>query len=283
VVEPLLSEGDSLRLRLGEAAYSLGGEKLILGRSRSCDIRVKVDTISRLHAVFMWHEGELVLEDLGSTNGTFVNGHRLQEPGTVYAGDTLQFGSLHGAIEGPAGSPLRPSVPSDAPHDYTFGLLPGTPAGLGWRLLALWLDIVLFAAGSLIPFAPYLVMVFAERYLLAPGVLPPSHQMRAIVGGGCAGLWILYAWYYVVHGWAARGGTPGMRICGLRLLDWQFRVPIGYPRALARLLAVLLTGLTAGLGLLMVAVRADRRALHDMIARTIVAHRPPGGPPSRAV
>lgn len=271
------SESAEVRLRLGESSYPLDKEKLILGRSRSCDIRVKVDTISRLHAAFIWSGPELVLEDLGSTNGSFLNGQRLQEPCTVFPGDSVQFGSLRGEIEGPPGSARRRPTPEELGFDYTVGLLAGSPAGLGWRLVAAWLDVFLFALGSLVPFAPYLVMILAERYLLAPQALPPGHQVRALLAGGCVGLWVLYVWYYVIHGWARRGGTPGMRLAGLRLLDRHYRLPIGYPRALLRGVALLATVLTAGLGFLLAVFRKDRATLHDLLARTIVAHRPAHG------
>ena len=86
-------------------------------------------------------------------------------------------------------------------------------------------------------------------------------------------LWLLYAAYYVLHGWARRGGTPGLRLLGLRLVDWQQRVPIGYLRALLRALALMVTFLTLGFGFLLPLFRKDRKALHDLLAGTSVTHR----------
>ena len=63
-----------LCLRLGEVTYALDADKVVIGRSRSCDIRLREDTVSRLHAAFVWQEGNLVIEDLGSSNGTYLNG-----------------------------------------------------------------------------------------------------------------------------------------------------------------------------------------------------------------
>jgi pSer/pThr/pTyr-binding forkhead associated (FHA) protein len=52
--------------------------------------------ISRRHAIITWHDGDYVLQDLKSLNGTFVNNTRLQ-PGkaiTIKDGDCIQFGTL---------------------------------------------------------------------------------------------------------------------------------------------------------------------------------------------
>ena len=278
MADSLPSEPRPLRLRLGEVTFPLNTEKLIIGRSRSCDIRLREDTVSRLHAALVWRNGELVLEDLGSSNGTFVNGDRVLDPRTLGAGDELRFGVLRGTVE-KADAPPRGRSASQTEYDYTIGLIPGKPAGLGWRLLAATVDAALLFVGSLIPLAPWIAMLLIERFLLAPGAMSPSAQTKALVAGACAVLWVLFAFYYVVHGWARRGCTLGLRLCGLQLLDWRHKAPIGYPRALLRLAALLVTFLTFGLGFLLVLFRADRKALHDLLAGTLVAHRglPLGG------
>jgi pSer/pThr/pTyr-binding forkhead associated (FHA) protein len=50
-------------------------------------------TVSRKHATLHRLGNEVTLEDHGSTNGTFVNGARLQIPTTLRPGDAVQFGS----------------------------------------------------------------------------------------------------------------------------------------------------------------------------------------------
>lgn len=251
--------------------FPLDIEKLVIGRSRSCDIRLREDTVSRLHAALVWRDDGLVVEDLGSSNGTFVNGERVLSPRTVVAGDAVRFGSLRGTLE-TSEAPLG-GAHSDAGPDYTVGLMPGEPAGFGWRLLAMVTDLVLFAAGSLVPFGPLLATLLVERYVLSPEALPPSVEMKSIMAGGCAVLWGVFAFYYIIHGWARRGGTPGLRLCGLRLLDYRHRLPIGYPRAILRLVALLVTVLTLGVGYLLIPFRRDRKALHDLLAGTLVIHR----------
>ncbi len=273
MAESLRSEPRPLRLRLGEVTFPLNAEKLVIGRSRSCDIRLREDTVSRLHAALVWREDGLVLEDLGSSNGTFVNGDRVLEPRSLGDGDEVRFGALRGTVERSDAPPPRPSSAGNG-YDYTVGLVPGKPAGFGWRVAAAATDVALFGVGSIVPLSPLIVTLGIERFLLTPGAMLSSAQAKSLVAGGCAVLWVMFAFYYVVHGWARRGGTPGLRLLGLRLLDWRHKVPIGYPRAFLRLAALLVTFLTLGLGFLLVPFRRDRKALHDLLAGTLVTHRP---------
>lgn len=68
--------------------------ELVIGRAPSCAISLPDDTfVSQLHARFHPDEGRVVVEDLGSTNGTFLNGNRLTRPETVHRGDRIQVGS----------------------------------------------------------------------------------------------------------------------------------------------------------------------------------------------
>lgn len=265
------------KLRVGEAAFPLEPPRVVVGRSRSCDVRLREDTVSRLHAAFVWEEDGWVLEDLGSSNGTFLNGQRVVERQRVRAGDQVRFGAVKAALEGPTGavasSGARPAPIPEATWDYTVGLVTSPPASPLWRLAALGLDLGLFVLGSLVPFLPLLTMLAAESFLLRPETLPPSMTTKAFVAGGCGALWVIYAWYYWIHGWARRGGTPGMRLLGLRLVDNLFRQPVGYARAWLRALACVATGLTFGVGFLMVFFRPDRRTLHDLLAGTQVVHR----------
>lgn len=265
-------------LRVGEVVFPLDPPRVVVGRSRSCDIRLREDTVSRLHAAFIREEDGWMLEDLGSSNGTFLNGQRVVERQRVKAGDQVRFGAVKAMVEGPteaADSRPRLTHVPEATWDYTVGLVTSPPAPLFWRLAALGLDLGLFTMGSLIPFLPLLTMMAAESFLLRPETLPPSLATKSFVAGGCGALWVAYAWYYWIHGWARRGGTPGMRLLRLRLVDDLFRQPVGYGRAWIRALACVATVLTLGMGFVLVFFRRDRRALHDVLAGTQVVHRPP--------
>jgi pSer/pThr/pTyr-binding forkhead associated (FHA) protein len=66
------------------------GRSLIIGRSRGCDLRIPGSDASRRHAEIYQSADGHVLRDLGSTNGTFVNGRAVQEH-QLEPGDRIQI------------------------------------------------------------------------------------------------------------------------------------------------------------------------------------------------
>ncbi len=75
------------------ATFPVGAE-LTIGRAQNCTIMIPDDTyVSQLHArIYRTPEGAVV-EDLGSTNGSYLNGARLTMPQQIGPGDRLQIGS----------------------------------------------------------------------------------------------------------------------------------------------------------------------------------------------
>jgi two-component system, cell cycle response regulator len=69
------------------------GQELVLGRSRSADVRLHGDGISRKHARVHVDGVEVLFEDLGSTNGSYVNGERIAGQHVLLEGDKIQIGS----------------------------------------------------------------------------------------------------------------------------------------------------------------------------------------------
>ena len=65
---------------------------VVVGRSPSSDIVIDEPYVSATHARFTIQGPALVLEDLGSTNGTMVNGHGIDQPVTLRDGDEVQVG-----------------------------------------------------------------------------------------------------------------------------------------------------------------------------------------------
>jgi len=64
---------------------------VVMGRSRSCDLRVQDGDASRRHAEVALRDGVVRLRDLGSTNGTYVNGERCAER-ELAPGDRIRIG-----------------------------------------------------------------------------------------------------------------------------------------------------------------------------------------------
>ncbi|MBL9037226.1 MAG: FHA domain-containing protein [Archangium sp.] len=72
-----------------------GSSELIIGRAPDCDVVVEDATVSKRHARIRWDGGHGVLRELGSTNGTFVEGRRIKSSWTLEDGNALGFGEAH--------------------------------------------------------------------------------------------------------------------------------------------------------------------------------------------
>ena len=72
--------------------YDLGDE-LTVGRAGGCQVALGDDTyVSQLHARVIRRDGQFYVEDLGSTNGTYVNRKKVTAPIAIRKGDRLQVG-----------------------------------------------------------------------------------------------------------------------------------------------------------------------------------------------
>jgi FHA domain/Domain of unknown function (DUF1707) len=71
-----------------------GGTTFTIGRNHDCDLRISDMSVSRLHASLARVPGGWLLTDLGSRNGTRLNGWRIREPVSVHPGDRVEFGSV---------------------------------------------------------------------------------------------------------------------------------------------------------------------------------------------
>ena len=82
----ILREGQGVGTR-----WTIDRSDMIIGREEDCDIVLPSRQISRNHARIRRSGGRHILEDLGSKNGTFVNGRELTEPYTLQDGDEIQI------------------------------------------------------------------------------------------------------------------------------------------------------------------------------------------------
>jgi hypothetical protein len=73
-------------------AYSLANE-LSIGRAPGCQLVIDDTYVSQVHARVYGREGNYVVEDLGSTNGTYLNRKKVAGPMTMQRGDRLQVGN----------------------------------------------------------------------------------------------------------------------------------------------------------------------------------------------
>jgi len=95
-LERLGVDGPALVVRSGGGrtgeTFLLERERTTIGRSPECDIFLDDVTVSRKHAVIVKGRGDLVLEDLESLNGTFLNRQRIERRASLADGDELQIG-----------------------------------------------------------------------------------------------------------------------------------------------------------------------------------------------
>lgn len=72
--------------------FLLEKEEILLGRDLANDVAISDPEVSRRHARFILHGDEILVEDLGSTNGTFLNGQRISIAQRLRAGDVITLG-----------------------------------------------------------------------------------------------------------------------------------------------------------------------------------------------
>ncbi|CAA7602756.1 FHA domain protein [Acididesulfobacillus acetoxydans] len=74
--------------------FRVDNRGLSVGRGKNNDIIMPDHFVSLDHAVFRRQKGVTMLEDLGSTNGTWVNGERINSPVQLVIGDYVKIGSI---------------------------------------------------------------------------------------------------------------------------------------------------------------------------------------------
>jgi hypothetical protein len=80
------------------ATMAITHDALVIGRAPECSIVLSDTNVSRRHAQVALHDGSVVVTDLGSTNGTFLNGRRVTRA-TVRPGDELMIGTSRLRVE----------------------------------------------------------------------------------------------------------------------------------------------------------------------------------------
>ncbi len=110
----------------GSPALLIIREVTLVGRKGGeCDIALEHPSISKLHCAIARTDGLLFVRDLGSTNGTKVNGQRVTR-GALLPGDELTFANIKFRVFlGPGEMPARPN---DHTEMLIFPILPGEDA-----------------------------------------------------------------------------------------------------------------------------------------------------------
>jgi len=76
-----------------EFKYYFRQTEIAIGRGSNCDISLKDETLSSNHARISYHHTQWWIEDLGSTNGTFLNKIQISVPTVIISDDQFQCGN----------------------------------------------------------------------------------------------------------------------------------------------------------------------------------------------
>ena len=77
-----------------KAAYRINGQGVIVGRGKDCDIPINNMFLSLEHFQVWFDEGEWYIGDMGSKNGTYLNGSKIKKVKTLEDGDEISFGEI---------------------------------------------------------------------------------------------------------------------------------------------------------------------------------------------
>src|SRR5436305_13304266 len=98
----------------GGPPIDIAKDLVVVGRKEECDLRLDHKSVSKMHCVLVRTDGLLLLRDLGSTNGTRVNGQRVRRA-ALLPNDHLSIAGFKFRVYlGPA-EPLRQPAPPEGP------------------------------------------------------------------------------------------------------------------------------------------------------------------------
>lgn len=165
-------------------------------------------------------------------------------------------------------APMPPAPVPAPPPPAAYGeemVIEGDPAGFWIRFLAYLIDSVIISLLMVVIWAPSIfVTIRAATSAEGPGPLAAILPFLSFLIGTAAALG------YILWFWANRGATPGKKMLGLKIVREDGEEPIGWGTAFMRLVGYMVSGFILYIGFLMIAFNAEKKGLHDMIAKTRV-------------
>jgi pSer/pThr/pTyr-binding forkhead associated (FHA) protein len=188
--------------------FPLEAEEVIVGRDATSGVAIIDAEVSRKHAKLILHGSAYTIQDLGSTNGTFVNQQRITATQALNPGDTVSFGekiilqyeavydpnatmvsgSKQPVTALPVQKPAPAPVPAQAPAPVYSSQVPSTPTPVApqpkKKRTGLIIGIILVIL-VLVCLCVVLVAFFAPQSMLcAPGIRTITNLLAPMVGYG---------------------------------------------------------------------------------------------------
>ncbi len=156
-------------------SFPLTGNQAIIGREEGLEVILQDAESSRRHTRITWQGGQFIIEDMGSTNGTFVNGVQITTPQLLNPGDSIGIGQTALVFQVTGGTPPRagyppyqapPTYQAPAPA-YTPPPTMSKPAQGGSKTTSY----LLYGCGCLLLLGICILLAIAALVLLSPGTI----------------------------------------------------------------------------------------------------------------
>jgi len=185
-------------------SFAFRGQSMVVGRDPACDFVIDLPMVSGRHAILSRRDNQVLIKDLGSSNGTFVNGKRIECETPVRDGDLIGLGSHTLALAVESLPTVKPPIPIAATQTAAVGAIPAGATSqvtrpeptlsrdLGdalvppWRLAALFLQ------------APLLALVIAVAFRVlspVPSDLASTKAAAAAIASALSWLSLAGIWF----------------------------------------------------------------------------------------
>jgi hypothetical protein len=149
-------------------SFSITGNQVVIGREEGVDIILQDPESSRRHSRISWQGGDFVIEDLGSTNGTFVNGVQITMPQILNPGDSIGIGQTALVFQA-SGAPAS-AYPYQAPPPQRAPVY-SPPPSADTTQDSKTTQYLLYGCGCLLLIGICILLAIAASVLLFPGMV----------------------------------------------------------------------------------------------------------------
>ncbi len=149
-------------------SFSITGNQVVLGREEGLDIIMQDPESSRRHSRISWQGGQYVIEDMGSTNGTFVNGVQITTPQLLNPGDSIGIGQTALVFQMQGGQTPFQSPPPQQAQAYAS---PSPRTSSAEPQESKTTQYLLYGCGCLLLIGICILLMIAAAVLMAPGLI----------------------------------------------------------------------------------------------------------------